>query len=120
MIKTAVQYKTYKAKLLLLHLTVETSNHVALYVQVSSAYLNQNELGPGNKWYMQRIFSSLAEIIWFLNMERLRNLESLYHQGCYIITVAYKKYLRCALYQSQQDTNVVIHNTCLLSQMDQY
>jgi hypothetical protein len=40
-----VEYDIYKTKLLLLCLIAETSNHVALFGQVSGAYLNPELIG---------------------------------------------------------------------------
>jgi hypothetical protein len=42
------KYVIYKVKLLLLHLVVETSSHVAPHVQVSGAYPVQSRSDPVN------------------------------------------------------------------------
>jgi hypothetical protein len=89
----------------------------------SLVHIIQSASGPVNIPYMQRIFNFLTVIIQLINLEGLRNLESVNHQRCYFIPVRYKKRglalcLCHVVYQSQQHTGLfvvvsVCHLLCL-------
>ena len=73
--------------------------------------------------YMQRILSFLTVTVQLINLEGIRNLESVNHQSCHFIPVRYKKQglVQClchVVYWSQQDTGLfvavgVCHVLCL-------
>ena len=78
-------------KLLLLQLVDETSSLCQSMFRSLVHIIIQSASGPVNIWYVERIFSFLTVTVQLINLEGIRNLESVNHHRCHFIPVRNKK-----------------------------